>query len=172
MEQAGRLEPEWYAVHVRSRHEFQVVRRLAIKGIETFLPTMEKLKRWKDRKKMIAFPLFSGYIFVHMPRKAQEIMNVLKIRGVVRLLGSEAGRPDPIPDSQIDTLKKVLANRDEFDLYPYLNKGQKVRITKGPLSGVEGELSEKQGKQMLVLAVDVLQQGVAVKVSASEVERI
>ena len=45
MEQAERLEPEWYAVHVRSRHEFQVVRRLAMKGIETFLPTMEKLKR-------------------------------------------------------------------------------------------------------------------------------
>ena len=121
---------------------------------------------------MISFPLFSGYIFVHIPKKAREIMNVLKIKGVIRLLGSEAGRPDSIPDSQIDTLKKVLANRDELDLYPYLKKGQKVRITKGPLSGVEGELSEKQGKQMLVLAVDVLRQGVALTINASEVERV
>ncbi len=60
MEQIGALEPKWYAVYVRSRHEFQVFKRLTMKGIEAFLPTVERLRKWKDRKKLIAFPLFPG----------------------------------------------------------------------------------------------------------------
>ncbi len=172
MEQIGALEPKWYAVYVRSRHEFQVFKRLTMKGIEAFLPTVERLRKWKDRKKLIAFPLFPGYLFIHIPRGAQEILNILKIKGVVRLLSSVRGELDPIPNEQIISLRKLVENKETLDPYPYLNKGQWVRIKKGPLNGVEGILVEKLGKHILVLSVDVLRQGVALTISASEVEKI
>lgn len=172
MEQIGTLEPKWYAVYVRSRHEFQVFKRLTIKGIEAFLPTVERLRNWKDRRKLIAFPLFPGYLFIHIPKGAQEMLNVLKIKGVVRLLSPVRGELNPIPDEQIVSLKKLVENKEALDPYPYLNEGQRVRIKKGPLRGVEGIFSEKLGKHMLVLSIDVLRQGVALKISASDVEEV
>ncbi len=162
----------WFALHVRSRHEFQICERLIEKGTEAFLPTVERLRRWKDRKKRINFPLFPGYLFVHIPKTAQDMLNVLKIKGVVRLLCSEPGEPECIPEEQIISLKRIVESKGLLDPYPYLKEGERVRIKNGSLSGVEGILIEKLGQHMLVLSVDILQQGVALKIEASEVEKI
>lgn len=172
MDPINRVKPEWYAVHVRSRHEFQVTDRLTMKGVETFLPTVEKQRKWKDRKKMIAFPLFPGYVFVHTTKESDNLLSVLKVTGVVRMICTLPGQPDVIPDEQITSLQKLVENKEALDPYPYLNEGQMVRIVKGPLSGIEGILLKKQDKHLLVLSVDVLQQGVALTIDASEVEKI
>ncbi|MBI4843595.1 MAG: UpxY family transcription antiterminator [Nitrospirae bacterium] len=172
MENINVIEPQWFALNVRSRHEFQVRERLTMKGIEAFLPTVERLRRWKDRKKMISFPLFPGYLFVHIPRRAQDILNVLKINGAVNLLSGAPGEPVPVPEEQIIPLIKAVKNNEPLDPYPYLKEGQRVRIIKGPMRGVEGLLVEKAERHMLVLSVDVLAQGVALRIYASDVERI
>lgn len=172
MQQTSPVSPHWYAVHTRSRHEFQVHDRLKLKGVETFLPMVERLRKWKDRKKLISFPLFPGYLFVHISKESQSMLNVLKVKGVVRLIGTVPGEPAPIPDEQILYLQKLVENKGSLDPYPYLSEGQKVRITKGPLSGVEGILVEKLDKHLLVLSVDVLRQGVALTIDAADVEKI
>ena len=172
MEQIETLEHKWYAVYVKSRHEFQVYERLNKKQIEAFLPIVERLRRWKDRKKLITFPLFPGYLFVRISKSAQERLSVLKIKGVVRLLSSLHGDPDPIPDEQINSLKRLMENKEALDPYPYIDKGQRVRIKGGPLNGVEGILVEKLDKHLLVLSVDVLRQGVALTIDAADVEKI
>ena len=163
--------PEWYAVHVKSRHEAKVNDRLTLKGIEAFLPTVERISNWKDRKKKVEFPLFPGYLFVHTINKADNLLSVLKVAGVVRMICTVPGRPDPIPDDQIISLQKLIENKEALDPYPYLNEGQQVRILRGALAGVEGILVKKLDKHLLVLSVDVLQQGVALKISASDVEK-
>jgi transcription antitermination factor NusG len=165
-------EPRWYAVHVRSRHEFQVTDRLNMKGMETFLPSVERLRKWKDRKKLIEFPLFPGYIFVHTTKESKNLLSVLKVKGVVRMLSTIPGEPDPIPDDQILSLKTLVDNKEDLDPYPYLSEGQRVTIIKGPLAGVEGILVEKLDKHILVLSVDVLRQGVALTINAADVEKI
>lgn len=172
MDHIDKPEPHWHGIHVRSRHEFQVTDRLALKGIETFLPTVERLRKWKDRKKLIAFPLFPGYIFVHTTKETNNLLNILKVKGVVRMLCTIPGEPDIIPDDQIASLIKLVDNKEELDPYPYLNEGQRVSIIKGPLAGVEGILVEKLDKHILVLSVDVLRQGVAVTINAADVEKI
>jgi transcription antitermination factor NusG len=164
--------PEWYAVHVKSRHEAKVNDRLTLKGIEAFLPTVERISKWKDRKKKVEFPLFPGYLFVHTINEADNLLSVLKVAGVVRMICTVPGRPDPIPDDQIIFLQKLVENKEALDPYPYLNEGQQVRITRGALTGIEGILVKKLDKHLLVLSVDVLQQGVALKISASEVEKV
>ena len=172
MEQTDRPEPQWYAANVRSRHEFKVTEKLVSKGIETFLPTVERLRKWKDRKKLIAFPLFPGYIFVLTTKEAQNLLSVLKVPGVVKMLCTIPGTPDPIPEDQIASLKKLVDNKEALDPYPYLSEGQRVRIIKGPLAGVEGILDEKIDKHILILSVDVLRQGVALTINAADVEKI
>lgn len=160
----------WYAVHVRSRHEFKVLDRLTKAGIDTFLPVVERLNRWKDRKKLVKFPIFPGYLFVHIRKIHEEILTVLKTPGVVRFIGIIPGEPEPVPEKQIISLKKLVESKETLDPYPYLKEGQKVRIKKGPLAGVEGILVEKAGQHSLVLSVDILRQGVSIKIDTSDVE--
>jgi transcriptional antiterminator NusG len=160
----------WYAVHVKSRHEFAVRDRLMGAGVETFLPSMERRSKWKDRNKFIQFPLFSGYLFVHIEKSSVSRIAVLKTKGVVRMLGNLPGEPEPVPEEQVLSLKKVIEAGTLMDPYPYLHEGQKVRIKRGPLSGVEGILVEKSGLHRLVLSVDIICQSTAVTIQAWDVE--
>ena len=171
MNQTDTLPLQWYAIHVRSRHEFQIFDRLKLKGIEAFLPTVEKLRKWKDRKKLVTFPLFPGYLFVRITKDARNMLEVLKIKGVVNMICTLPGEPSPIPDDQVTALKTLVENGEELDPYPYLTEGQNVRIVKGPMAGIEGILVEKLDKHCLVLSVDVLQQGVALTINAADVEK-
>jgi transcription antitermination factor NusG len=160
----------WYAIHVRSRHEFKVLGRLTKAGIDAFLPVVERLNKWKDRKKLVDFPLFPGYLFVHIHKIYDTMLAILKTPGVVRFIGIIPGEPEPVPDEQIDSLKRLVESKENLDPYPYLKEGQRVRIKKGPMKGVEGILVERPGQHILVLSVDILRQGVSIKIDASDVE--
>ncbi|MDI6802118.1 MAG: UpxY family transcription antiterminator [Thermodesulfovibrionales bacterium] len=162
--------PKWYAIHVKSRHEFKVMERLTNTGIEAFLPAVDRLSRWKDRKKLLSFPLFPGYLFVHIDKIYKEMLSVLKTPGVVRFLGMIPAEPEPVPDEQIISLKKLIDSKEDIDPYPYLKEGQRIRIKKGPLAGVEGMFLKRPGQHILIVSVDILRQGVSVKIDASDVE--
>ena len=68
----------WYALYVKSRHEFVVSDELHRKGVETFLPSVTKFNQWKDRKKQVETPLFPGYLFVYFEPNPVKFMNVIK----------------------------------------------------------------------------------------------
>jgi len=159
----------WHAVYLKSRHEFKVEKKLTETGIDHFLPVIERIRQWKDRKKKVSFPLFPGYIFVHIPDDYDLVLAVLKTAGVVRILSAK-GKPVRIPDEQIIALQKLIENKHPIDPHPYISKGQRVRIKTGPLAGIEGILMEKQKQNLLVLAVDLLKQGASVKIDAFDIE--
>lgn len=160
----------WYAVHVRSKHDFIVNEALSRKSIETFLPVVERLRQWKDRKKVISFPLFPGYIFVNIENTAVDILDVQKTRGVVRILGND--KIIPIPDEQIETLKYFVECKEEIDEFPFLKEGQRVKVVSGPLAGAIGIFLSKGKKGRLVLSMDILQKSVSVQVDSKDVEPI
>jgi transcription antitermination factor NusG len=162
----------WFAVHVKARHEFKVSERLKETGVEVFLPAVERLRKWKDRKKLIHFPLFPCYLFVNIAKSHEDKLTVLMTKGVVRFLGAIPGEPETIPEEQIVSLKKVIESKVEIDPYPYLQEGHWVRIIKGPLAGVEGILVEKASRHKLILSVDILCQSTSVTIEATEVEKI
>lgn len=162
----------WFAVHSRAKHEFQVSERLAQAGIEAFVPYSDRLSTWSDRKKIIRSPLFPGYLFVHVQSVHSAILSVQKTKGVVRVLGPMPGEPEPVPEEQIVSLKKLVEAKIDLDPYPYLKEGQRVRIKNGPLAGVEGILVEKTDRHMLVLSVDILRQSTAVTIDVGAVEAV
>ncbi len=173
MEQASSKDAaHWYAVHVKSRHEFRVYERLTGAGINTFLPSMKRLSKWKDRNKLVEFPLFPGYLFVQIDKGHDSRITILKTQSVVRILGTVTGEPEPVPEEQIQSLMKIIDAGVPLDPYPYLQEGQRIRIKRGPLAGIEGLLVEKTGQQKLVLSIDILSQSTSVTIQASEVERI
>lgn len=164
-------EPEcWYAVYSRSRHEKVVEQELQRKGIETFLPLREILSQWKDRKQRVHVPLFSGYVFVHVPVR-QRRLDIMKVPGVVRIVGFN-NIPETIPDEEIEAVQAFLQTTIKYDPYPYLNVGRRVEIRRGSLKGLQGILVKKKNKFKFILSVHLIQQSVALEIDASDVEPI
>lgn len=173
MESATNLKKNWYAVTVKPKHEFKVFEKLQGSNFETFLPTIERLRQWKDRKKLITFPLFPNYIFVRLYPAYENFLSVLKTKGVIKLLGTIPGNPEVIPDIQINSLKKILENKKDIDLYPYLKEGEKIIIKRGPLTGIEGILIKKDSQQhTLIVSIDLLNQSISLKIDTSDVNSL
>lgn len=160
----------WYAIHTRSRHEFVVKDELLKKNYEVFLPTVDKLRKWKDRKKIVTFPMFSGYLFVKTEITKEKLLEILKTRGVVRVLGYTPLSPAPVPEVQIENLKKLVSSGIQADPYPYLKEGELVRIKKGPLEGVTGILKKRENIYKLVLSIDLLQRSISIAIDVTDVE--
>ncbi|MGH7256467.1 MAG: transcription termination/antitermination NusG family protein, partial [Nitrospirales bacterium] len=122
--------PRWYALRTRARAEKAVRDRLASKGVENLLPTVCRLSRWKDRKKQIEAPLFSGYCFVRL--LWADRMAALTTPGVVQIVGNGNG-PEAIPEDEIEAVKRLLEGPLRYDQHPYLQEGMPVEVIKGPL---------------------------------------
>ncbi len=160
----------WYAIYVKSRHESIAEADLCRRGVATFLPLINRLRQWKDRRKMVQFPLFPGYLFVNINPAAQEIVNVLRARGVVNMLSSQAGVPDRVPDEEISSLRILLEQGEGIDVYPALRQGAQVVVKSGPLRGARGMVMKKESHCMLLVNIEILGRSVGVKIYAEDLE--
>lgn len=163
------FEPRWYAAYTCARHEKRIAEQLARRGVESFLPLYESVRRWKDRRVCLQLPLFPGYVFVHTALAHR--LRVLQIPSVVRLVGFN-GLPTALPDSEIEALRRGLVDKRLVKPHPYLTVGRRVRIKNGPLAGVEGILIRKKNSVRVVLSLDLIQRSACVEVDASDVERL
>jgi len=159
-------EPRWYALRTRARHEKLVRDRLAAQGGVPLLPTITRLSQWKDRRKEVVVPLFSGYCFARFAWLDRLV--VQKTSGVANIVSS-GGRPEPIPDEEINALKTLMASTLEYDASPYLREGMMVEVTKGPLKGVRGLLVRKGKRHRLIIAIHLIQQAASVEMFDSDV---
>lgn len=159
-------QSQWYALRTKSRHEKLVRDQLEKQGIEPLLPTVRRLSQWKDRKKEIEVPLFSGYCFVRLSQENR--LPAQKVAGVVEVVGS-GNRPEPIPDEEIDALRMLVNSVLPYDSHPYLHEGMTVEVVRGPLQGAHGILLRKDKRHRLVIGVRLIQQAAAVEIDAMDV---
>jgi transcriptional antiterminator NusG len=164
-------EPNWYALWVKSRSEFVTSHELSRKGIENYVPAATKMRQWADRKKKIDFPMFPGYVFVHIPPKADEFLNVVKTRGSVCFVCLEPGRPTSVPPQEIESLQILLRSGSQFDVYPAYKEGTTVRVKRGPLYGAVGILAKRKDQDMFLVNIDILGRSVGLKIHAEDVEQ-
>lgn len=162
---------EWYALHTRPRHEKLVVQRLAERGVETFLPIVTEVHRWSDRKKSVRLPLFSCYVFVKFEPNRSERLRVLRVDGVLGLVGSH-GEGASIPSEQIDAVRALVEGNLPWSSHEFLKIGQRVRVRSGALNGVEGILVSYEGDQTLVISIDAIQRSLAVRLAGYQVEAV
>jgi len=161
---------DWYAVYTKSRHEKVVAEELWHKEIEVFLPLRSVISRWKDRRKEVQFPLFPGYLFVNVPIRERRL-DILKVPSVVRIVGYE-NKPIPIPGDQISAVRTLVFSKLPYDPFPAIVVGNRVRVKRGPLRGLDGVLVEKKTNYRFVISIDLIQQAVACEIDAADVEKI
>ena len=161
--------PSWYAVHTRTRHEKLVARRFQENGLETFLPLVQEVHRWSDRKKVVQLPLFSCYVFAKIFPTNIERVRLLRVDGVLSLVGKR-GEGTSIPDDQIESIKVLSSGQTAWTPYPFLKVGQRVRIRSGALNGLEGILLSSKGDITLVVSIEAIQRSLAVRLEGYELE--
>jgi transcription antitermination factor NusG len=164
-------EQNWYALLTRARHEKIVAQRLLEAGITSFLPIVSELRKWSDRKKLVEFPLFSCYVFAKLTPTNEGRLKALKIDGVFSLVG-KPGEGTPIPDEQIDAVRRIAEERLAWQAHPFLKIGQRVRIRSGALDGIEGVLVARSGESTLIVSIDAIQRSLAVRIDGYSVEPI
>jgi transcription antitermination factor NusG len=159
----------WFAVVTTPQHEKAASKHLDFAGIETFLPTYESFRTWKNRQTVtLQLPLFPTYLFVRIDQGDRA--GVLRTPGVRQLLGNSR-EPLCLADREIEFLRTSLSEQNA-EPHVGLVAGQRVRIKRGPMRGVEGSLVRKSSEWRFVLTVQLIHHHVAVEVDASTLEPI
>jgi transcription antitermination factor NusG len=154
----------WYAVQVNCRKEATIAGQIEGRGVECFLPQYKSLRKWSDRTKEIRQALFPGYLFCRFDFENRQ--HVVTAAGVIQVVGN--GRTSvAVPDSEIQALQMAVASGIPSQPWPYLRKGERVRINYGHLNGLQGILVNFKGNHRVVLSVTLLQRSLALEVDLS-----
>ena len=161
------MPSDWFAISVKTQFEKVVADALAGRGMDAFLPYYVAQRRWSDRVKKIQVPLFAGYVFGRFPwDRRSEVCTIPGYRSIV----SFAGKAAPVDPQELEVIRRVVLSDGQFEPHPFLRTGQTVRVIRGPLTGVEGNLTQVTGSCQVVVSVSILQRSVAVKMDTSMVE--
>jgi transcription antitermination factor NusG len=144
-------EKKWYVLYTTSRAEKKVAERLKEKGWEVYLPLIEELRQWSDRKKKVQRALFSGYVFVRTTRP--KLWIILQEPGTVKFVHF-AGHHAIVKDEEIELIQKLLTlgvtiETDEGEI----ETGQKVKVIGGALLNFEGECIQKGNKDYFLIRI-------------------
>lgn len=157
----------WFALYTRPRYELRVHKELETMGIESYLPLQKTLKKWSDRKKWVEEPLFKSYCFVRIA--PEYYRKPLEIIGAVRYIYFE-GKPAKIRDSEIDAIRMICDSDFPVEVVDRdFVAGEKISISCGPLSGLEGEFIESAGKHKVLVRIDSINHALLVSVPTAHV---
>jgi len=139
---------------------------LESKGFEAFFPSYESVRKWKDRRKVISSPLFPCYVFVR--GAIERRLPVLTTPGVHMLITS-GEQVATVPEQEIEAIRRTVQAQIGVEPHPFVRCGERVRVVRGSLEGVEGVLARKKNLYRLILSVEMLAQSVAVEIDAQDV---
>lgn len=153
---------QWFVMYTAPRSEKKVEQRLKEKGLEVYLPIVEEVRQWSDRKKKVQRPLFNSYLFVHTTK--DRLWESLQVSGAVKFVNF-AGEHATVRQSEIDALKRIIATGVSVEVETStIETGQQVKILGGPLQGFEGECIQKANKDYFIIRIPSINQNMLVNV--------
>lgn len=160
-------QPKWYVCHTKPRCEKRFADLMTREQFEHYLPLVPSIRHYGKKAKRFTKPLFPSYVFAQIPP-------TLKLRAhqqdhLVRMLNVENELSFL---KQLEAIKNLLASGLEISLCPPLTKGMRVRVTDGPLWGVEGIVDDPENPKGIIIIVDILQQGVLARIAPEHIKAI
>ncbi len=158
-------ENYWLVCHTKPRCEKKFAALMAAEKFEHYLALVQSVRRYAQQTKTFTKPLFPGYVFAKVPteKKARIYQQDLLARAII--VEDEAKFLRQLAD-----VKAIVASGLELSVMPLLTKGRRVKIVGGPLHGLEGFVDDPTNPRGVVLSVDVLQQGLLVKMPAEHLQ--
>ncbi len=166
---AGR---EWFACYTRARHEKRVHEQLVRRGFDTYLPLLAEERQWSDRRKLVELPLFPGYVFSRFARG--DIHQVLTVPGLATVVRHN-GVPSPIREAEVENIRRFVRALAETGQRPEprpLDRGQPVRVMRGPFAGVAGVVVERRGRRRFLVGLSTIGQGMEIDIDGRNLQPI
>jgi transcription antitermination factor NusG len=151
-------EPRWFVCHTKPRCEKKFDDLVERERFAHYLPLIQSVRRYGAQKKTFTKPLFPGYVFARIEpaKKTRIYQQDLLVRAMLVENESTFLR-------QLEDVKVICASGLEAAVHPLMKRGTHVRVTGGPLHGLEGYVDDPANPQGIVVSVDVLQQGLLVR---------
>lgn len=151
-------EPLWFVCHTKPRCEKKFADLADREEFAHYLPLVKSVRQYDGQRKTFTKPLFPGYVFVRLEpaRKTRIYQQDLLVRALP--IGNEA-----LFLRQIEDVKAICASGLEAAVHPLMHKGRHVKVVGGPLHGLEGYVDDPANPRGIVVSVDVLQQGLLVR---------
>ena len=149
-------ELHWYAAYVRVNQELIIKSRLDELGIENFLPMNEQVRDTPGGKKKIRVVLIHGLIFIRVSRTMSfSLINDYALN-ICYIKDRENRHSLIIPDKQMEDFMVLLDfSPESIELVnKNLKHGDRVRVIKGPLTGLEGELLRIKGHKRVIVRLE------------------
>lgn len=161
----------WYVLWTRGQCEQMVYEQLSDQGFRLFLPTLDIWVRRNGYRHRATVPMFPGYVFLKHTMDKASYIEVVKTRGLIRILGESWNSLAEVPEDEIATIQRIHQAAVPKVSHAYLRAGERVRINHGLLEGVEGILVRtRPDKGLVVVSVNILQRSVGVEVDCALVE--
>lgn len=148
---------QWLVAYVQSFLEKKTAERLKAMGVECYLPIQSEIRQWSDRRKKVDRLVIPMMIFVHVTPQERPLPLTLQAISRYMVLRGES-RPAVIPEEQMERFRFMLdysPEAVEICSTP-LAAGDAVKVIKGPLAGLEGELVMIGGKSKVAVRLDML----------------
>jgi len=157
----------WLVCHTKPRCEKKFAALMSAEHFEHYLPLVTSVRRYAKETKHFTKPLFPGYVFAQVPveSKARIYQQDLLARAIQ--IDDEAKFL-----RQLQDVRTLVDSGLMLSLHPLVKKGARARVVGGPLRGLEGIIDDPANPNGIVLCVDVLQQGLLVKVPLDDLEAL
>ena len=135
----------WYVIQVQTGREEQIMEEARSYQVqeyfdEIFAPHYERKKKYLGQWHMETALLFPGYLFV-ISSHPEELYKALKrIPQLTRLLGT-GEKWTPMTDEDIEIVELLSGEEHLMKFSEGYIQGDRVTVTRGPLKGLEGNIS-------------------------------
>ena len=155
------FEP-WKVIYCSSRQEKKVKVYLEQRGVIHYLPLVNKLRLWSDRKKWVEMPLFNAYVFVK-PTEIQRDL-VLQIPGVVKYIRYN-GKDAEVPQKDIELIQRLIEKGyqiQQHEMGARLEPGDLAEVLDGPFKGQEVEVHYAENETFVIVSIEGLSSSIKV----------
>ena len=151
----------WFVLYVNVRHEKKVMDRLIEKGMEAYVPIVKSMKQWSDRKKIVEFPLFTGYVFVKLDKSKMDAPR--SIPGVLNFLSFSSG-PANVREEEIEGLKFFIEKgysleAEEVSFQP----GDKAILNLGDFRNFRAEIDQIIDKDFVYVSFEGVKKNIRLR---------
>jgi transcriptional antiterminator RfaH len=162
----------WYAVCCKPRQESVAEENLLRQNFKVYLPRVRIRQRRRGQWIEAVEVLFPRYIFIRVDPQRRSTAAVRSTRGVTGLVRF-GGLPAVVPDAVMDALRQRedAASGLHQDSRPAFNAGEAIKLVDGPLAGMEGVFTERDGDKRVIVLLELLGKANKVSVNRDWIDR-
>lgn len=165
------LEFDWWLVMTKSLEENRAKIQLSNQGFNTYLPLLKEERICKGRQSFIKAPLFPRYLFIQANKNAKKSFNKIKSTLGVSYPLMIGEKPVAASYKLIKIIKKMEnlhSNKAKF----HFNKGDLVKVVKGPFKGIEAIFQENMGDKRGIILLDLIQKATKFTIERSNIRKV